>query len=65
MHRRGFLQSIAVGTAGLALGDICGAERPKAALTTAILSAPLTHSDWMLKAGMKWGKPGVEHLLDA
>lgn len=30
-----------------------------------ILSAPLTHSDWILKAGMIWGEPGVQHMLDA
>jgi len=29
-----------------------------------ILSAPLTHSDWMLKAGMAWGPEGVRHMLD-
>lgn len=28
-------------------------------------SAPLTHSDWMLKPGMKWGPEGVHHMLDA
>src|SRR5258707_14386899 len=30
-----------------------------------ILSAPLTHSDWMLKAGVEWGAAGVRHMLDA
>src|ERR1035438_3700821 len=30
-----------------------------------ILSAPLTHSDWILKAGMAWGDAGVRHMLDA
>jgi uncharacterized lipoprotein YddW (UPF0748 family) len=29
-----------------------------------ILSAPLTHSDWMLKPGIKWGPEGVRHMLD-
>jgi hypothetical protein len=30
------------------------------------LTAPLTHSDWMLKAnGPKWGVEGVRHMLDA
>ena len=29
-----------------------------------ILSAPLTHSDWMLKAGIVWGAEGVHHMLD-
>jgi hypothetical protein len=30
-----------------------------------VLSAPLTHSDWMLHPGMEWGQPGVRHMLDA
>src|SRR3954471_10763470 len=29
-----------------------------------ILSAPLTHSDWMLKPGIAWGPEGVRHMLD-
>jgi hypothetical protein len=30
-----------------------------------ILSAPLTHSDWMLRPGIVWGDEGVRHMLDA
>jgi hypothetical protein len=30
-----------------------------------ILSAPLTHSDWMLKPNIPWGADGVRHMLDA
>ena len=30
-----------------------------------ILSAPLTHSDWVLKPNIAWGAPGVRHMLDA
>ncbi|MCX6623553.1 MAG: family 10 glycosylhydrolase [Acidobacteria bacterium] len=29
------------------------------------LSAPLTHSDWMLRPGVEWGAAGVRHMLDA
>jgi glycosyl hydrolase family 10 len=29
------------------------------------LSAPLTHSDWVLKDGVAWGDEGVRHMLDA
>src|SRR3954447_19236527 len=29
------------------------------------LSAPLTHSDWMLKPGIPSGVEGVKHMLDA
>lgn len=30
-----------------------------------VLSAPLTHSDWMLHDGVAWGPEGVRHMLDA
>jgi hypothetical protein len=29
------------------------------------MSAPLTHSDWMLRPGVAWGPAGVQHMLDA
>lgn len=29
-----------------------------------ILSAPVTHSDWMLRDGVAWGPEGVHHMLD-
>ena len=32
--------------------------------TKLILSAPLTHSDWMLRDGLAWGPEGVRHMLD-
>jgi hypothetical protein len=61
MRRRQFLKS--------ALAAVCcapvfarGSGREEEKL---ILSAPLTHSDWILKAGMIWGEPGVRHMLDA
>ena len=66
MHRRRFLKTIAVGGSiapvalrGLAEVNISPAPRK---LT---LSAPLTHSDWMLKPGIGWGTDGVRHMLDA
>jgi len=31
---------------------------------TLLLSAPLTHIDWMLRDGMAWGPEGVHHMLD-
>jgi len=37
----------------------CDAEDPL------ILSAPLTHSDWILKPGVAWGEEGVRHMLEA
>lgn len=29
-----------------------------------ILSAPVTHSDWMLRDGVAWGPAGIRHMLD-
>jgi len=29
------------------------------------LSAPLTHSDWMLRPNIAWGLDGLKHMLDA
>ena len=59
--RRTFLKSLAAVTALPA----CGRASP-ASETKLTLSAPLTHSDWMLKAnGPKWGPEGVRHMLDA
>src|SRR6185369_9810774 len=37
-------------------------EAPDAKL---ILSAPLTHSDWMLKPNIEPAEAGVRHMLDA
>jgi glycosyl hydrolase family 10 len=72
--RRIFVQSLAVGAAALhqtARGQVPsatskGALAPGAEAARLILSAPLTHSDWMLKKnGPKWGPEGVRHMLDA
>lgn len=32
--------------------------------TRLTLSAPVTHSDWMLRDGVAWGPEGVRHMLD-
>jgi hypothetical protein len=61
MNRRQFLQSAAtLACAAPALARAALRQDEKL-----ILSAPLTHSDWILKAGMVWGEPGVRHMLDA
>ncbi len=51
-----------LGTSFLAPAKLLAADnQPKL-----ILSAPLTHSDWMLKPnGPVWGPEGVQHMLDA
>ena len=66
MDRRTFLHrtltmgcALAVGPAALAQGQPATAPRK---LT---LSAPLTHSDWMIKPHIKWGPEGVRQMLDA
>ena len=62
LSRRGFLETLAAGGAAWATPAWCAGE---AAAERMILSAPLTHSDWMLKPGMKAGVDGVRHMLDA
>ena len=35
---------------------LCGADTARLEM-----SAPLTHSDWMLRPGVEWGPVGVRH----
>ncbi len=63
MKRREFIQALAAVGAASLCGSVFGQTNP--AEEKLILSAPLTHSDWMLKAGTQWGEPGVKHMLDA
>src|SRR3954471_8782157 len=65
MNRRQFLQIAAASGAGAALTAASGLGDDKAAAEKLFLSAPLTHSDWMLKPGIQWGAEGVRHMLDA
>lgn len=67
MKRREFLRLTAAGTAALQIGShaLAKEENNSSSPRKFILSAPLTHSDWMLKPGMVWGPPGVQHMLDA
>src|SRR4051812_5595855 len=37
---------------------------PAAAAGPLVLSAPVTHSDWMLRPGAEWGPAGVRKMLD-
>lgn len=61
MDRRDFLKST------LAAACLAAVPAPATAEDNArlILSAPLTHSDWVLKPGIPWGEAGVRHMLDA
>src|SRR5262249_25878546 len=63
--RRRFLKTVAASAAAVVLPATCAITAPAGVDSTLPLSAPLTHSDWMLKAGMKWGPEGVHHMLDA
>jgi len=72
MTRRQFLKgSLAasllepVGTECFGTDETPSSSPQESALGKLILSAPLTHSDWMLKPGMRWGADGVHHMLDA
>jgi hypothetical protein len=40
------------------------ALRSPAAVPPLVLSAPVTHSDWMLRPGAEWGSAGVRKMLD-
>jgi hypothetical protein len=62
--RRTFVKSLAaVAAAWSPVARGIAAESANGKLT---LSAPLTHSDWLLKAdGPRWGLEGVRHMLDA
>src|SRR5665213_606701 len=66
INRRTFLQALAAVSGGFIP---CALARAKSARADEgekiILTAPLTHSDWMLKAGMAWGEAGVRQMLDA
>src|SRR4051812_19807338 len=65
MHitRRSFLKSTAA-IAPAALGISARALAAPADQAKLTFSAPLTHSDWMLKPGVMWGPAGVRHMLD-
>jgi len=63
MNRREFLRTTAgAATAAVGFGSALLAAEANETLE---LSAPLTHSDWMLKPGIEPGVPGVRHMLDA
>ena len=65
MNRRDFLKLAAISGGALPLGFEVLAQNERAADPHKfILSAPLTHSDWMLKPGVAWGEAGVHHMLD-
>jgi hypothetical protein len=66
MNRRQFLRStIMAGCGASLLARSPAAARESARPAKLILSAPLTHSDWVLKTGIPWGDAGVRHMLDA
>jgi uncharacterized lipoprotein YddW (UPF0748 family) len=66
MLRRDFLQRTALATAVLPFGinSVADPAPEPIAPRKLTLSAPLTHSDWMLKPSIAWGAKGVHHMLD-
>jgi len=67
MKRRTFLKAALLTEAAwpIRFEALAQAATPATAPRKLTLGAPLTHSDWMLKPGMKWGEEGVRHMLDA
>jgi hypothetical protein len=66
IHRRDFLKKSFLAASALPIGwPSLAAEKTASASGKFILSAPLTHSDWMLKPGVPWGAQGVRQMLDA
>jgi hypothetical protein len=63
VNRRTFLKDSVAAAIGLCAGS--RAAEPVAENAKLILSAPLTHSDWMLKPNIPPGEAGVRHMLDA
>ncbi|MEO6035564.1 MAG: family 10 glycosylhydrolase [Verrucomicrobiota bacterium] len=64
MNRRDFLKNSALAASAWSFSGL--AETPNDSRKKNIfLSAPLTHSDWMLKPGVAWGADGIRHMLDA
>ena len=65
MNRRQFLRAAAATTvAPLVLPNVVSAAAEAPSDDKLILSAPLTHSDWILKPGIDWGEAGVRHMLE-
>jgi len=65
MNRRTFFKTTLLVGATLPFGVNAAVEPAAVPGRKFILSAPLTHSDWMLKPGIAWGEAGVRHMLDA
>jgi hypothetical protein len=66
MNRRDFLKTSLACAGGVLLTNNSLAQTtPATNSKKLILSAPLTHSDWMLKPNIPWGPEGVKHMLDA
>jgi hypothetical protein len=63
LNRRDFVSTLTAAGAAFTLPSHLFAQQAEEARLT--LSAPLTHSDWMLKPGIPAGVDGVRHMLDA
>ncbi|MDQ6631623.1 MAG: family 10 glycosylhydrolase [Verrucomicrobiota bacterium] len=61
MNRRRFIKKSLLATSVV---PILGQKIFAATNSELYFGAPLTHSDWMLKADIAWGMEGVQHMLD-
>ncbi|MGI8965385.1 MAG: family 10 glycosylhydrolase [Limisphaerales bacterium] len=64
MTRRNFLRTTLLTGGAIPFGFNALAQGGPDVPRKLILSAPLTHSDWILKPGIAWGEAGVRHMLD-
>jgi uncharacterized lipoprotein YddW (UPF0748 family) len=62
--RRTFIKTSAAALCAVGVTPAIYAQTQGAAEQKFILSAPLTHSDWILKPNIPWGFDGVKHMLD-
>src|SRR3954470_17128837 len=65
INRRNFIKRLATTASAVTLAPSACVFANNSSDTKLTFSAPLTHSDWMLKPGIKWGREGVRHMLDA
>ncbi len=65
-NRRGFFASLFLGGCSFSSAlRMLAEEKSSPNAGKLFFGAPLTHSDWILKAGIPWGEAGVRHMLDA
>ena len=64
LTRRTFIKTSAATICGVGVSPALFAGIAQPAEQQCVLSAPLTHSDWILKPNIPWGMDGIKHMLD-